>query len=215
LSVPTKYKRKVSSGANNCCSNISNIIEVVIHTIPSGVISAGPDTVLYSFDNYYKMSALKEDYETGKWTNISGTGIFDDDTKKDARVSNLSPKLNSFLWTVINGPCTIKDSVNITVEEIKIPNGFSPNNDGINDVFEILGLDTDNQYVELSIVNSSGTEVFYTTNKDNKTWNWWDGKTTKGDDLAEGTYYYILKMESKNTDVSPYKESGFIVLKRR
>ncbi|MBK9389366.1 MAG: gliding motility-associated C-terminal domain-containing protein [Bacteroidetes bacterium] len=215
LSVPTKYKRKVNSGANNCCLNISNIIEIVIHTIPSGVISAGPDTVLYSFDNYYKMSALKEDFETGKWTTISGTGDFNDDTKKDAEVSNLSPKLNSFLWTVINGPCIIKDSVDIIVEEIKIPNGFSPNNDGINDVFEILGLDTENQFVELSIVNSAGSEVFYSSNKDSKTWSWWDGKTTKGADLAEGTYYFILKMESKYTDVSPYKESGFIVLKRK
>jgi gliding motility-associated-like protein len=216
LGMDTKYKRKVISGANDCCTSLSNIVEVKIHTVPSSSIYAGPDTVLYSFDNYYKMRASPYfPYETAKWTIIAGTGDFDNDTKSDAQVSNLSPKLNSFLWTVTNGPCILKDSVDISVMEIKIPDGFSPNNDGVNDLFEILGLDTDNQEVELSIVNSAGTEVFYSTNKNNQTWSLWDGKTSKGADLPEGTYYFILKMESKFTDVSPYKESGFIVLKRR
>jgi gliding motility-associated-like protein len=128
----------------------------------------------------------------------------------------LSPKLNSFLWTVTNGPCINKDSVNITVEEIKIPNGFSPNGDGVNDSFEIMGLDIYNQKVELSIVNSAGTEVFYSSNKSsNSDWVFWDGKNLKGVDLPEGTYYYNLKMESNNTNTSPFKESGFIVLKRK
>ncbi len=216
LSVPTKYKRKVSSGANDCCSNISNIIEVAIHTVPSGAISAGPDTVLFSFDNYYKMKATKEEYETGQWTVLKGSGIFDDDTKEDARVTDLSTSLNSFLWTVINGPCIIKDSVDITVVPIQVPNGFSPNNDGVNDIFEINGLDIYNQVVELRIQNSAGTEVFYSTNINrNEDWTFWDGKTSKGVDLAEGTYYYVLILNSKNTDIKPYKSRGFIVLKRK
>ncbi|HUX96633.1 MAG TPA: gliding motility-associated C-terminal domain-containing protein [Bacteroidales bacterium] len=224
LGVPTKYKRKVTSGANNCCSSLSNIIEVLLNTNPMSAIFAGPDTVLYSFDNYYQMKAspifdtpATGSYETGKWSIITGTADFDNDTRNDTKVTNLSPKLNSFLWTVTNGPCINKDTVNITIEEIIIPNGFSPNNDGINDVFEILGLDINNQVVELSIVNSAGTEVFYSSNRNgNDNWSNWDGKNSKGVDLPEGTYYYILKLESKEVpSLRPHKPSGFIVLKRR
>ncbi|MBI5009076.1 MAG: gliding motility-associated C-terminal domain-containing protein [Bacteroidia bacterium] len=216
LSVPTKYKRKVTSGTGDCCSNVSDPIEVSIFTRPSSKIDAGADTVLYSFDKYYQLKAAdKFIYEKGLWTVISGAGIFEPDSLPLAKVRALEDNLNIYRWTLTNGPCISKDSVSVTVVPIKIPEGFSPNHDGLNDLFEIKGLDTDNQEVELSIVNSAGSEVFFSTNKNNQTWSFWDGKTTKGADLPEGTYYYILKMESKYTDVSPYKKSGFVVLKRR
>lgn len=224
LNVPTKYRRTVTSGASDCCSGISNVIEVLINTNPISVIYAGPDTVLFSFDNYYQMKAspifdtpAAGNYETGKWTLITGSGDFSNDNQNDTKVTNLSPKLNSFLWTVTNGPCINKDTVNILIEEIKIPNGFSPNNDGVNDAFEIKGLDIDNQVVEISIVNSAGSEVFFSTNRNgNNNWINWDGRNLKGVDLPEATYYYILKMESKEVpSARPFKESGFIVLKRK
>ncbi len=216
LSVPTKYKRKVLSGSGDCCSHISNPVEVLIHTRPSSQIDAGADTVLYSFDKYYQLKAAdKFQYEKGQWTVISGDGIFEPDSLPIAKVRGLADNLNMYRWTLTNGPCILKDSVSVTVIPIKIPEGFSPNSDGLNDLFEIKGLDTDNQEVELSIVNSAGSEVFFSTNKNNQTWSLWDGKTSKGVELPEGTYYYILKMESKNTDVSPYKKSGFVVLKRK
>lgn len=216
LSVPTKYKRKVISGTGDCCLHVSDPIEVSIFTRPSSKIDAGVDTVLYSFDKYYQLKAAdKFDYEKGLWTVISGDGIFEPDSLPLAKVRGLEDNLNMYRWTITNGPCILKDSVSVTVVPIKIPEGFSPNSDGLNDLFEIKGLDTDNQEVELSIVNSAGSEVFFSTNKNNQTWSFWDGKTSKGDDLPEGTYYYILKMESKFTDISPYKKSGFVVLKRR
>ncbi|HOW39365.1 MAG TPA: gliding motility-associated C-terminal domain-containing protein [Bacteroidales bacterium] len=216
LGVPTKYRRKVSSGSAGCCSDISNIVEVRLHTDPSSSIYAGPDTTLRSFDGYYVMEASPLfSYETGKWSVILGAGSFTNDTKNDTEVRDLGEKDNLFLWTVKNGPCINTDSVRIAISEIFVPEGFSPNGDDVNDYFEILGLDTDNQDVEISIVNSAGTEVFHSTNMNSQDWMFWDGKNTRGNDLAEGTYYYILKMASRNTDKAPYKQSGFIVLKRK
>lgn len=68
---------------------------------------------------------------------------------------------------------------------IRVPNLFTPNGDGINDVFEIRGL---NQYGEneLTIVNRWGNEVYHSRNYQN-TWN--------GEGLSEGTYYYVLRVK--------------------
>ena len=76
-------------------------------------------------------------------------------------------------------------TLNSNFFEIKVPNLFTPNGDGINDVFEIRGL---NQYAEnqLQIVNRWGNEVFHATNYQN---NW------TGEGLNEGTYYYVLRVK--------------------
>ncbi len=72
----------------------------------------------------------------------------------------------------------------ILPEEIIIPNVFTPNNDGENDLFVMENV----QYYEneLSIFNRWGNRVFDTANYRN---NW------GGLDLPDGTYYYELKLK--------------------
>ena len=67
-----------------------------------------------------------------------------------------------------------------------IPNAFSPNNDGINDVWDIPNL-RDYPGSTVQIFNRSGQLVF-TSNGYNKPW---DGKYL-GAPLPIGTYYYII-----------------------
>ncbi|WP_231491398.1 Ig-like domain-containing protein [Pedobacter sp. Leaf170] len=76
-------------------------------------------------------------------------------------------------------------TINANFVDIKIPTLFTPNGDGINDVFEIRGL---NQYQdnELTIVNRWGNEVFRQKGYQN-TWS--------GEGLNEGTYYYLLRVK--------------------
>ncbi|MGM9477963.1 Calx-beta domain-containing protein, partial [Pedobacter sp. GSP4] len=86
---------------------------------------------------------------------------------------------------------------------ITIPNLFTPNGDGINDTFEIIGL---NQFqaTELQIVNRWGNEVFHAKGYQN---NW------TGEGLNEGTYYYLLRVKKANSDeFEVYK--GYITLIR-
>jgi len=86
---------------------------------------------------------------------------------------------------------------------LKIPTLFTPNGDGINDVFEIRGL-SNYPNNELIIVNRWGNEVFRQTNYQNK----W-----AGDGLNEGTYYYLLYI--KNTDGSIFQVlKGYTTLLR-
>jgi gliding motility-associated-like protein len=214
LTAPIKYKRTVKSGANDCCVSISNILDIAINPLPISPVYAGPDTTLFSFDkNFHMVADPLVSPETGSWSVVNGTGNFDNKSDRLALVSNLSEGLNTFLWTVSNSLCELKDQINIDVHNEFIPKGFSPNNDGFNNTFIITGLDLANQVAELKIVNGAGTEVFSTSNRAGHKWTDWDGKNSRGLDLAEGTYYYLLKVTTiKSGQV--FKRSGFIVLKR-
>ncbi|MBK7131501.1 MAG: gliding motility-associated C-terminal domain-containing protein [Bacteroidales bacterium] len=108
----------------------------------------------------------------------------------------------------------LKDIVTITVNDIVIPQGFSPNDDGDNDTFIIKGFDKINQDAELKIVNGAGTEIFSAYKSgDVDNWSDWDGKNSNGHELPEGTYYYLLKLTSLDNGVID-KRSGYIILKR-
>ena len=75
-----------------------------------------------------------------------------------------------------------------------IPEGFSPNGDGINDLFVIRGIDNYPANTIL-IFNRWGDKVFEANPYQNK----WDGRCTiglsiGGNDLPIGTYFYLLDL---------------------
>ena len=212
-----KYRRTVKSGAGDCCTSASNVLELVLDSLPAGsTINAGPDTTIFSFDYIVQLVAAPPiTGGTGKWTILDGTGSFENDTDNDTKVTGLSKGLNTYLWTVTRGACKMEDEVKVSIYDLVIPEGFSPNNDpdGYNNTFRINGLDLPNQTSELTVINGAGAEVFRTSNINGNEWNDWDGRNSKGVDLPEGTYYYLLKITSKGNG-QIFKKSGFIVLKR-
>ena len=94
---------------------------------------------------------------------------------------------------VISKPC---------VESTLIPNIFTPNGDGKNDVFYIPGVCPDDNY-SLQIYDRWGNTLFSTQQRNRV----WDGKTPNGTDATDGVYYFIVNL-SKTT----YK--GFVNLIR-
>lgn len=93
--------------------------------------------------------------------------------------------------TNANG-CTTLDSITVTVDVLcksfYIPNAFSPNNDGENDIFMIKGdcIKT----MHLTICNRWGEKVFETDNIKNG----WDGKY-KGQQMNSDTFIYYLSAD--------------------
>jgi gliding motility-associated-like protein len=151
--------------------------------------------------------------EIGTWSVVgNGSASIVDYSNNKAKVRNLSIGKNIFLWTITKGLCKLEDSVSITLLEDFIPQGFSPNGDAWNNAFIIEGLNLSDQEVELKVINGAGTEVYSTSNRPGQTWTNWDGKNSRGTDLPEGTYYYLLKVSSNEGQV--FKKTGFIVLKR-
>lgn len=87
----------------------------------------------------------------------------------------------------------------VTEFEFRIPNAFTPNGDGINDFFEIIGID---RYPgnSITIVNRWGNKVYEAKNYGIDTYPvFWDGfantgSTFLGNELPTGAYYYILNL---------------------
>ena len=72
---------------------------------------------------------------------------------------------------------------------IEMTNTFSPNNDGINDFWNLNFPNYDN--LKLIILNKWGNKIVEYSGVNNYQW---DGKTLDGGDLPSGTYYYIIEL---------------------
>lgn len=186
---------------NGICKD-SDKVTVTFYEQPHQAM-AGNDTVLhYRFET--NMKALTPNAGTGTWTKVSGSGTISDPNSPTSLISDLKFGESKFLWTVINGSCPVtSDTVTLTIKDIKSPKGFSPNNDGKNDKFVILGLDNSKSN-ELTVFNRSGIEIFKADNYQND----WDGTDHWGKPVPEDTYYYVLKVDEK------FSYSGYVVIKR-
>jgi gliding motility-associated-like protein len=119
---------------------------------------------------------------------------------------------NWFTWTITNGPCPVStDSMLVTIKDcltIIIPNAFSPNGDGVNDVLVITNIGSYPQN-RLQIFNRYGNLVLDRAPYNND----WDGRSQTGalfgDILPESTYYYVLDL---GNDTEAY--TGYIYLRR-
>lgn len=91
-----------------------------------------------------------------------------------------------------------------TADEFFIPSAFTPNGDGLNDLFYVKANFEPRNY-ELSVFNRNGDLVFIT--RDINTG--WDG-SLHGKTLAHGMYVYIIKY--KDTQGVEQKKQGQILL---
>lgn len=103
--------------------------------------------------------------------------------------------------------CSMTHTVHFKLIEVTIPEGFSPNGDGINDVFEIPEV-FEFRNVELKVWNRWGDIVFESSHYRND----WDGTCQSSfclgsGTLPEGTYFYTLIIEG-------HKFDSFLTLKK-
>jgi gliding motility-associated-like protein len=105
------------------------------------------------------------------------------------------PTLSGNYAVGVTDPYNCADAMSATIEVIlditadDIPQGFSPNGDGINDRFEIQNI---NQFLgnSLVVMNRWGQKVFSQAPYSNS----FNGKGLGGEDLPDGTYFYILDL---------------------
>lgn len=146
--------------------------------------------------------------KTNKWTYSDG--------KKDKSSSNPvhvfeTPGIYSVILTSTNDKGeTAVDSIKVEVTGnssiSSIPKDFSPNGDGVLDVFVFQTKNI--AKMNAKIFDKKGTVVYTSESTDAK----WDGKDLQGNDAKEGIYFYIINAEG--VDGKKYEPKGSINLTR-
>lgn len=108
------------------------------------------------------------------------------------------------------------DTVQVTIKDIdcnpvinsEIPNTFTPNGDGINDIWH-FNLGTDVILNGLEVYNRWGN-LIKKLEIDNSNYILWDGRTTSGEPCNDGIYFYVLKYTDAKGEIQNKK--GYISL---
>ena len=174
-----------------CISNspaTSNLIKLGVDQIP--VITMRPDTVIFSGNSIRLNTVVTGNSPTYLWSPSA--------TLNDAMVISPIAKPTATttfkLVTTTAAGCTAFKQVTITtIESIDIPTAFSPNNDGINDVWSIVGLSSYTD-CKVEIYNRYGQLLF----QSNGYIRAWDG-SYKNSPLPVAAYYYIIKSKILGT----------------
>ena len=104
----------------------------------------------------------------------------------------------TYTFSAVENGCTLLDDMTVFIQtELIIPTTFSPNNDEINDVFEIVGIEKYPNNL-LYIYDRWGQAVFQKSGYSYE-------KAWKGEihdkELASGVYFYVLELRDKDKQV--------------
>lgn len=87
----------------------------------------------------------------------------------------------------------------ITHRSIYVPNAFTPNNDGVNDIFKMINFRNE-ELLEFKVFNRWGTILFSTKDPHEG----WDG-TFRQSMQPMGVYGYVIRIKYPDNIVETYK----------
>lgn len=138
------------------------------------------------------------------WSVLQGPAVISTPTDSITEVRGLGVGANIFLLTATMGICGhASDTVTIVMKDLFVPQGFSPNGDGVNDTFEVTGMSAF-PGSRFEVFNRWGQLVYASDSYTNE----WDGRSSNGETLPDDTYFHVLNL----TDGTTY--NGYIVIKR-
>lgn len=192
VNTPGLYTVRVT--ANNSCTAIDSFTIRKINPLPTNFLP--PDTLLCT-------SAILPLQVNGFSNYTWSTGA------ASPSVTITGPGVYSLVVTDKNN-CVGSDSIVVRPKEgcipIAIPNSFTPNNDGLNDIFRPM-VNTAVSEFRMQIFDRWGQLIF----RSNSLLNGWDG-TNKGSMLPMGAYTYFIEIKNAAGELSRHK--GTILLLR-
>lgn len=191
----------------NFCSSFVQSDTALITLAPTPTLELGNDTIFCSGESLQLNYSSTGIFSTFQWSPASGLSC----TNCANPVARPLATTKYYLSASTSEGCTNMDSISINIKkvvntdsDIQTANIFSPNNDGINDLFKITTVEV----VNCKIYNRWGLLMFESTNPNNS----WNGKNLKGVDCTDGVYYYLIT--AKDECGKEFDLKGFIELIR-
>jgi gliding motility-associated-like protein len=195
----------LTAGSSTCMAGqqvTSNQTIISVRILPAIVLGYADTTILPGTQLLLK-AAIQGNAQTWQWSPASELIDPSSVTPLTVPITHTT----NFRLTVFSpeGCPTYKDVLVSVFYKLSMPNGFTPNRDGNNDVFRIPPFVT-LQLEEFTIFDRWGNRIFST--KDIAMG--WDG-TWKGRDCAAGVYVYIIKGKTIQGEVL---SKGTVILVR-
>jgi gliding motility-associated-like protein len=185
------------------CGTDTAYFDVINHSVESAFSASttvGTEPLSVDFTN--------ESSNANQFSWTFGTG--ENSTFTNPNYTYLNDGIYPVVLTASNTFCSDTSVVVIVVNplpELIIPNVFTPNSDGTNDNFVVANSIITS--IEGTVFNRWGQQLF--TQPSSTTFSW-DGFTSTGNEVPDGTYYYVLNLVVLNGEPRTY--TGHFDLKR-
>lgn len=189
---PGNYTVQLKVTNNAGCTSQAATKQVVVYLQP--VIDAGPSFTVPQ-GTVVQFNPTANDSTSLSFIWAPGTGLSD--------AGKLRPLLQAMIdetYTLTatgEGQCIASDFLKVKIlKPVNVPNAFSPNGDGVHDVWNITNL-SDYPGCTVAIFNRYGQRVYYSVGYGTP----WDG-TVAGKPLPMATYYYVIHLKNGFTPLS-------------
>lgn len=180
----------ISTSAIGCVDTVEKVV-----IINSNVVSVDFDYLLYTKNCID--SVLFNNNSSGA---INYNWIFGDGTTSSQPQINHYYPSGTYQVTLVgvNGNCSDTITKLIDISQLEhtpgenIPNVFTPNNDKANDIFNFRDIEPCNNF-SFEIFDRWGLSILKSTNSHQY---FWDGRTTSGEEVTDGTYFYIINVDN-------------------
>lgn len=207
----------VPNNINGGCVSRTRIYDVEVWPLPVANFTIGTDSTLPGGIFVYDILEMQDSsLLTSEWYWDFGDGS----TSTDSLPFHMYNEIGDYEITlIVRSGLECLDTLVLpvsVVEGLIVPNVFTPNNDGWNDVFDVRTSNVGPFKIE--IYNRWGNVVFETTSPEIS----WDGTTASGTQASAGTYFYVISNAELNSGNAitnnennfQFKETGWVQLIR-
>jgi gliding motility-associated-like protein len=210
----------VPNTINGGCPSPTRLINVNVFPLPTADFTITPDPTLAQNGGGIFINDIIEMADSSLLTTVWDWNFGDGNTSSASNPFHTYSAVGDYDVTLIvtsglDCKDTLIQSLSV-VEGIIVPNVFTPNGDGFNDVFDIRTSDVGPFKIE--IYNRWGNVIFETVAPEVS----WDGMTRAGVAAPAGTYYFVISKAEMNSgnaidNEQPnfnYRETGWVQLIR-
>ncbi|MFO7823911.1 MAG: gliding motility-associated C-terminal domain-containing protein [Cyclobacterium sp.] len=152
------------------------------------ILPVGRFEILDPIDDIHEIMLYNEGYDNGLFEIRDNMLYWNSEERAEGRTSfNIIVRVTDRDGNTLDKFFEI-NRTRMPFEDIRVPNTFTPNGDGINDFWDVRDLRL-YQGARIQVFDGGGVRVFYTENPDIG----WDGKRN-GRDLPIGAYYWVIEI---------------------